>query len=46
MAETANHRSFWERPRFPLKGSFQGDVDRGIDIEMDINVDMDMDIDG
>ena len=25
-----------ESPRFPLKGSFKGDVDVGIDIDVDI----------
>ena len=29
-------------PRFPLKGSFKGDIDIGIDV--DINVDVDMDV--
>ena len=28
-------------PRFPLKGSFKGDVDVGIDIDVDIDIDLD-----
>ena len=26
-------------PRFPLKGSFKGDIDIGIDIDVDIDLD-------
>ena len=26
-------------PRFPLKGSFKGDVDIGIDIDIDVDID-------
>ena len=28
-------------PRFPLKGSFKGDVDIGMDIDVDIDMDLD-----
>ena len=31
-----------EVPRFPLKGSFKGDIDRGIGIGIDIDVDSDI----
>ena len=31
------------RPRFPLRGSFKGDVDIGIDRDVDIDVDTDLD---
>ena len=27
---------FIGRPRFPLKGSFKGDIDMGIDIDIDM----------
>ena len=27
--------------RFPLKGSFQGDVDRGIDVDVDVDIELD-----
>ena len=30
-------------PRFPLKGSFTGDVDIGIDIDIDVDIDVDVD---
>ena len=26
-----------ETPRFPLRGSFKGDIDIGVDIDMEIN---------
>ena len=35
-------RQSQEGPRFPLKGAFEGDIDRGID---GIDIDLDMDID-
>ena len=31
----------WGSPRFPLKGSFKGDVDIGIDIDVDIDLALD-----
>ena len=30
-------------PRFPLKGSFKGDIDIDIDVDVDIDVDMTLD---
>ena len=34
-------RGAWGSPRFPLKGSFKGDIDIGIDIDVDINIALD-----
>ena len=34
--------SSWESPRFPLKGSFKGDIDTSIDIDVDMDIDSDM----
>ena len=32
--------TYLDGPRFPLKGSFKGDIDTGIDIDVDIDVDL------
>ena len=28
-------------PRFPLKGSFKGDMGRGIDVDVDVDIELD-----
>ena len=34
-------RGTWGSPRFPLKGSFKGDIDIGIDMDVDIDIALD-----